>query len=249
VFQLALDPEQAFTQIGSDGKLLCEPVLRKDLLRLVNVLRHRGLSRSRGSPLDARQLRKRTLPVWWGACPWAGRRAPCQNGRSRAMAETRDPPAGLASVPQLKEAAAAKTWRLILVEIVDTAGRPVRTLLDGRRFMDPVTEDPKTDSIEIWEFVNTTMDTHPIHLHAVHFQVLDRQSFDARRYRATPEIVLTGKPIEAPPEEQGWKDTVLCPPGLVTRIITPFSGEPGHYVWHCHMLEHEDNEMMNAREL
>jgi len=74
--------------------------------------------------------------------------------------------------------------------------------------------------------------------------VLDRRPFDVRRYQRSAEVVLTGKAVQAPPEELGWKDTVLCPPGMLTRIIAPFIGEPGRYVWHCHMLEHEDNEMM-----
>jgi spore coat protein A len=117
-------------------------------------------------------------------------------------------------------------------------------LLNGLRFMDPVTEDPVNKTIEVWEFVNSTMDAHPIHLHAIHFQLLDREPFDVRRQQRTSEVVLTGKPIQPAPEEQGWKDTILCPPGQVTRIIAPFSGEPGRFVWHCHMLEHEDNEMM-----
>jgi spore coat protein A, manganese oxidase len=92
--------------------------------------------------------------------------------------------------------------------------------------------------------VNMTADAHPIHLHAVHFQLLDRRPFAVRPQQDKPEIVWTGKPIEAPPEERGWKDTILCPPRQATRIIIPFSGEPGKFVWHCHMLEHEDNEMM-----
>jgi spore coat protein A len=119
-----------------------------------------------------------------------------------------------------------------------------RMLLNGMRFMDPVTEDPVNGSTEIWEFLNPTIDAHPIHLHAIHFQVLGRQPFDVKRWRGAAEVAFTGSAIAAPPEEQGWKDTVLCPPGQLTRIIAPFSGEPGRYVWHCHMLEHEDNEMM-----
>jgi spore coat protein A len=117
-------------------------------------------------------------------------------------------------------------------------------LLDGKRFADPVSEDPISGTVEIWEFVNATNDTHPIHLHAVHFQLLDRRKFDLGRYRATRDVVLTGMPAIVAPEEAGWKDTIVCPPGRVTRIIVPFHAEPGRYVWHCHMVEHEDNEMM-----
>jgi spore coat protein A len=117
-------------------------------------------------------------------------------------------------------------------------------LLNGLRFDDPITEDPRNGTIEIWEIVNPTIDAHPIHLHAIHFQLLDRRRFDVRRHERTSEVVFIREAIPAAPEEQGWKDTILCPPGQVTRIIAPFSGSPGKFVWHCHMLEHEDNEMM-----
>jgi spore coat protein A len=157
---------------------------------------------------------------------------------------SRELPGRLARVDQIPESAAQKTRRLILMEEIGPGGRVQRTLLDGKRFMDPITEDPSHGTTEIWEFLNTTMDTHPIHLHAVHFQVLGRRAFDMRRWQATSETVFTGREIQAPREEQGWKDMVICPPGQLTRIIVPFSGEPGKYVWHCHMLEHEDNEMM-----
>jgi spore coat protein A len=162
----------------------------------------------------------------------------------REAVDTSKIPETLMSVPRLQEATAVKTRRLKLIEVMPQNGQPHRALLDGRRFMDPITEDPAKGSVEVWEFLNTTIDAHPIHLHAVHFQLLDRRPFDARRQRRTSEVVFTHKPIHPQPEERGWKDTVLCPPGQLTRIVTPFTGEPGRYVWHCHMLEHEDNEMM-----
>jgi spore coat protein A len=136
---------------------------------------------------------------------------------------------------------AVKTRRLTLQEDLAANGR---LLLNGLRYMDAVTEDPSNGSVEIWEIANTTIDTHPIHLHAVHFQLLDRRQFDLARWLRTAEIAFTRPAIPAPPEEQGWKDIILCPPAHVTRIIVPFHGEPGRFVWHCHMLEHEDNEMM-----
>jgi len=245
VFQMALAPEQALFQIASDGGLLCEPLVRKEIRiapgeRLDVIVDFTG-----------RQGRRMML-VNYGRAPYpsGGALIPGHvlefrvKRSSGADPQARDIPATLSSVPQLKEAEAVNHRRLLLVEIMGAGGRPHRTLLDGRRFMDPITEDPKNGSMEIWEFVNTTGDAHPIHLHTVHFQLLDRRAFDSRRYRLTSEIVMTGSAMGAPPEEQGWKDTILCPPAQVTRIIVPFSGEPGRYVWHCHMLEHEDNEMM-----
>jgi FtsP/CotA-like multicopper oxidase with cupredoxin domain len=128
--------------------------------------------------------------------------------------------------------------------------------------MDPVSETPALGDTEIWEFANLTADTHPIHLHLVQFQVLGRQAFRASDYaklqrpKRGPLAPFLAGPVKAPdPNERGWKDTVRANPGEVTRILVRFArvnggdysfdptAEPG-YVWHCHILEHEDNEMM-----
>jgi spore coat protein A len=127
-------------------------------------------------------------------------------------------------------------------------------LLDGKHWDDPITEDPKAGSIEIWSFANTTGDVHPIHLHLVQFQVLNRQPFDTKAYLQTGKLVFTNIPM--PPESNerpAWKDTIKTYSGYVTRVIARFNlpagtlakpGEEFRYVWHCHVLEHEDNEMM-----
>jgi spore coat protein A len=73
---------------------------------------------------------------------------------------------------------------------------------------------------------------------------LDRRPFDLAVYQLTKKIVFTGAAVELAPGEQGWKDTVRVDPMTITRIIVKFEGFAGRYVWHCHLLEHEDNEMM-----
>jgi bilirubin oxidase len=108
---------------------------------------------------------------------------------------------------------------------LDAAGAPV-----AHAWADPVTETPALGSTEVWEIHNFTADAHPIHVHLVHFQVLDRRPF--------------GRPAHAPePWEVGFKDTVVAYPDQVTRIKAKFD-LPGLYPWHCHIVEHEDNEMM-----
>jgi len=245
VFQLSLVPDQPLYQIGTDGGLLTEPVVRNELLiapgeRIDTIIDFGG------------REGRRLMMVNTGPAPYPSGGAPVpgpviQFRVSRPLRQEANKsriPDNLVRVPRLQEAQAVKTRTLKLVEIMASSSQPHRVLLDGKRFMDPVSEDPLKDSVEIWEFVNTTKDAHPIHLHAVHFQLLNRHRFDVRRLQQTSELVLLGKPLLPPPEEQGWKDTILCPPGQVTRIITPFEAEPGRFVWHCHMLEHEDNEMM-----
>jgi FtsP/CotA-like multicopper oxidase with cupredoxin domain len=118
------------------------------------------------------------------------------------------------------------------------AGLPVEHL-----WMDPVTENPGVGDTEIWELYNTTADAHPMHVHEVTFAVVDREglAMDGE----DPELPLRTNGSVTPPEpwETGFKDTVIAYPGQVTRIKATFA-TPGQYVWHCHIVEHEDNEMM-----
>ena len=130
---------------------------------------------------------------------------------------------------------AIKTRYMTLEETKDALGNPIEVLLNGKHYVDPVTEDPRLNAVEIWELDNRTSDTHPIHLHLVQFQVLDRKL-------KAPDGSYTYTPVD--PNELGWKDTVRCPPAEITRIIMRFTGHTGRFVWHCHMLEHEDHDMM-----
>lgn len=163
-----------------------------------------------------------------------------------------------------------------ILTLTDVAGRNgvAMMLLDGQKWDAPVTEIPKLGVTEEWLIVNPTMDTHPIHLHLVQFQVVERQTFNIPLYLkewtqlngnppltqatknvASLETFLTGTPRLAEASEQGWKDTVSVGSGEVLTIRIrwatqngdqfPFDATAGPgYVWHCHILEHEDNQMM-----
>jgi bilirubin oxidase len=96
----------------------------------------------------------------------------------------------------------------------------------------PMTENPELNSIETWEIYNFTEDAHPIHIHEVQFEVVDRHPLD-------------GDPYGPEPGETGFKDTVIAYPGEITRVKALYD-RPGLFVWHCHIVEHEDNEMMRA---
>ncbi len=158
-------------------------------------------------------------------------------------------PAQLRDVPRMPEASAVVTRTLTLNDHSDHSGQPMRMLLNDRHWSMPVTEKPALDSVEIWSLLNLTDDVHPVHLHLVRFQILDRRPFDQFAYNATRELRYTGPAAPPPPNESGWKDTVRADPGTVTRIIVRFEGFAGRYVWHCHLLEHEDNEMMRPYEI
>lgn len=131
----------------------------------------------------------------------------------------------------------------------EDTSRSIRMLLNGTPWHMPVTETPAFNTTEIWEFVNLTEDVHPIHLHLVKFQLLNRRPFDVTHFKKERELRYLAPAIAASPDEAGWKDTIRAETGMATRIIVPFEGFKGRYVWHCHALEHEDNDMMRPYEI
>jgi spore coat protein A len=158
-------------------------------------------------------------------------------------------PATLRPIKRMAEVDAVRTRTLRLLESDDTAGNSMIMLLDGKRFHEPISEKPVLETTEIWELVNVTGDTHPIHLHLVRFQILDRRPYDRFAYNLDRTLRYTGPAVPPAANEAGWKDTVRTDPDTVTRIIVRFEGYTGRYVWHCHLLEHEDNEMMRPYEV
>ena len=110
--------------------------------------------------------------------------------------------------------------------------------------MDAVTENPAVGATEVWEFYNTTGDAHPMHVHEVVFEVVNRRRPRAGgRGGGRADPAGRGGHHRPEPWETGFKDTVIAYPGQVTRVKALFD-KPGQFVWHCHIVEHEDNEMM-----
>jgi len=112
-------------------------------------------------------------------------------------------------------------------------------LINGLGWND-ITEYPVLGTVETWRFINDSGVSHPMHMHLVFFQVLDRQDYQ----RVNGEIVPIGEPRPPDPWEAGWKDTVMVHPGELVRVIARFEDYAGKYAYHCHILEHEDHEMM-----
>ena len=155
--------------------------------------------------------------------------------------DTSVPPAYLRLPSVTAIGAPSRTRQMSLNELDSTyfADAPIVGMLgsltaDGKgnplAWDDPVTENPARGSTEVWELYNFTEDGHPIHLHLVQFQVVNRQAFGG---------------TVRPPEvwETGFKDTLIALPQEVTRLKARFD-IAGRYVWHCHIVDHEDNEMM-----
>jgi spore coat protein A len=235
-FHLSLSDGHTFYQIGTDQGLLPAPVRiervglapaeRADLIVDFSAAAGQNVVMNNDVAFTVMQFR-------------------VARAASRGAGDRKALPAVLRPVPRMVESAAVKTRTLSLVEIDDPVQRPMTMLLNNAHWSMPVTESPVLDSTEIWELLNTTDDAHPIHLHLVRFQILDRRRFDVANYWMTGgKVRYTGDATPPEPGEAGWKDTVRADPGMVTRIIIRFEGFTGRYVWHCHLLEHEDNEMM-----
>jgi spore coat protein A len=235
-YRLLLNEGAEFKQIGSDQGLLASPVTmpyvqlapgeRADVV--IDFSGHRGAKILLSS--DALVLMQFNV------------------GSQRAE-DRSELPTALRPLPRLAESSAVLTRRLTLDENVSGKGESQGMQLNKTAWHEPVTEKPVLGTTEIWELVNLTEDIHPIHLHMVKFQILDRRPFETFQYmtQGTLHFFADASPPDA--NEMGWKDTVRVNQGTVTRIIVPFHGYAGRYVWHCHILEHEDNEMMRPYEI
>jgi spore coat protein A len=236
-FGLALDNHQPMVQIGSDQGLLATPVEQK-FFALAPAERADLL-------IDFSHLAGQTIHLRTGALDILQFRVANQ----ASSAPTHSIPKALRTVTRTPESSATFTRRITLNEYQDRLQNPMIMLINNKHWHEPTTEFPKLNTTEIWEFVNQTEDTHPMHIHLVRFQILDRRTFDQFELMTNKKIRFSG-PVQAPaPNEMGWKDTVLCPSGQVTRVIVRFEGYTGKYLYHCHILEHEANDMMRPFEV
>jgi spore coat protein A len=176
---------------------------------------------------------------------------------SPSGADTSQVPESLTAVPELSFDVVDNRRYLPLVQSSDDYGRPMPLLgsadnRSGNRLTDPPTETPTVGETELWTVANLTGMTHPIHLHLVHFQVLGRQSIDY-----DPADTVDPDTLREPePSERGWNDVVNVDPGDVVHLLVHFgeydglfNDQTGRYMWHCHMLEHEDHDMMRPMEV
>jgi spore coat protein A len=247
--RLALSSGQPLHQIGAEGGFLPKPL---DLTHILMTPAERAdvildFSGREGETITL--TNDAPAPFPGGGAIVIRKLMQFKVTRPLSAPDTSSLPASLGVVPALSEDQVAKVRDLTLSEELDAQGNSKRLLLDGLPFAAPVTEKPRLGTTEIWRLINLTMDAHPIHLHQTTFHVLDRQPFDVARYQATKQLVFTGPAIRRAANEAGLKDTVRAMPGEVTRILAPFRDFSGSYVWHCHILEHEDNDMMRPLEI
>lgn len=287
----------SFIQIGAEGGLFNAPAILKELLIapgeradiLVDFSRLAPgtkiiLQNSAVAPFPSGKPRPRAggspLPQIMQFTVVSG--AGC-NGRVPTTLRINKP-----QLTPLNQFAPVRQRYLTLAEIMGPAG-PLVVLLNYLYWDEALTNpnfmiQPQVNTLEQWNIINLTADTHPIHLHLVQFRVLNRQKLNVtqylKAYTATgprtvgitnppggatvpadyppidPTPYLSGPATPPRANEVGWKDTVQANPGEVTRLLVPFGASipnvnipfgnsfTGLYVWHCHLLDHEDNEMM-----
>lgn len=238
-----LDSGQPFYQIGTDRGLLEKPVKMNEILLLTTeradvivdfsgffgksiVLKNvfKGTSRETA---DVMQFRV--------SVPLKGK-------------DTGSIPDRLRKIDFLSANMASRTRDLTLVRVADQYGRSLN-LLDGKMWIDRISEKIELGAVEIWRLINVSDDDHPIHLHIVDMQIIERQPFDVAHYQAAGKLKFTGDAAPPEPNERGFKDTIRATAGQVTTFIAAFGPVTGRFVWHCHMLEHEDYEMMRPFEI
>lgn len=235
-YNLSLSNSLSFYQIGTDGGLLDKPVRLSSFIlepaeRIDIIIDFANLERQEITLLNADTDPNTSVVMQFKVdLPLKGR-------------DASQIPKELYPMDNLDPRLARKTRDMTLSASTDEYGRPM-LLLNNMMWQDPATEKPELDSIEVWNILNLTAFAHPIHVHLVQFRIIDRRPFDVQTYQREGKIVYTG-PAELPePYESGWKDTMRAEPGKANRIIMHFKEHSGDYVWHCHILEHEDHDMM-----
>ncbi|GJP49539.1 hypothetical protein CLOM_g8738 [Closterium sp. NIES-68] len=260
-------------QIGSDGGYLAKPVYSKSLL-LIPGARHDVLVDFSNLPANCRDV----ILTNSAPAPYPAGVAPDANiglvmrfvltNRKRFPAPAI--PNQISYIPPLDYKTVANVrWHRLMEEMDPKTNLPIRVTIDGLGFGDPTKDFPKENSNEIWNFINLSVDAHPIHLHLIDHRPISRRPFDVMAYNAgrctftgkkTKPSCFTGPRIWVDPSEKGWKDTTLAYPGQVLTIWTGWHDNNGlsfkfdstvgpGYVYHCHMLEHEDNDMMRPYKL
>lgn len=239
-YELKLSNDEVFHQIGTDLGLLhhpvdietfvLEPAERMDLIIDFSAYKGQKIilqNIAQGPPSPGMESIMKFIVEDELKCP-----------------DTSTIPEELMPMHKIEPDLAIRERTMQLDETTDHYGR-VLHLLNHKMWDAPATEKPKLDTIEIWHLVNNFNFPHPIHLHLVHFEILGRKEFTSEDFDKYGNYKFDLTKINPPSKyENGPKDVVRTEPGQVTSIVMHFKEHSGDYVWHCHILEHEDHDMM-----
>ncbi len=240
VFRVALSNGATFQVIGNDGGLLPAPVTVSQLT-IHGGERYDVVMDFEPYPAGTEIILTNDAPAPFPGDPGIGVIPNVMKFIVTDQPGHVDPiPAALRPVDPLLEGDAVMTRTFEMEKIADPSPCTANVWKINGLGWDDITEYPELGDTEIWSFVNKSGVAHPMHMHLVFFQLLDRQPFELIGGVVTPAVM----PTPAGPQEAGWKDTVEVPPFEIVRVIARFEDYAGKYAYHCHILEHEDHEMM-----
>ena len=252
-YTLAFEPRVPFVLIGTDAGFLDSPVVLDKLTlapaERADVIVDFSRRNVRGRQVMLLNSAPTPFPKGEPANPRTTGRVMAFRVGTGPVTDASGIPGRLRSEPLPEAVPPTVTRELVLLEDKDAFGRSktlLGTVRDGAKtWHDPITEDPLIDTVEAWDIYNTTDDTHPIHIHLVQFRVVSHRRFDGKPQAngALERVKWLGNDSPPGPDERGPKDTVRVSPNTRTRVVMRFD-RPGRYVWHCHILSHEDHEMM-----
>ncbi len=230
IYNLAFSNNADLLIIGNDGGLLKSPAAVKSILispgeRLDVLVNFSGLTEGSDVYLESRQFSNA------GSVQGKQKFKILRFKIKNIVNDRFSVPTTLASVNSISTSAVTTTRNFVINEMqMSGSGMTGLHKINGKTYdKNRIDETVSANTTELWVFDNTNgQEPHPIHLHAVHFQLLER----------------TGGRGQLTAAESGWKDTVLVLPGEKVKMIVPFAGNAGKFVLHCHNLEHEDDGMM-----
>lgn len=254
-YALSLSNGLPFTVIGDDGGLLGKPIVRESLV--ISPGERYDVVVDFGGESPGAEI----LLLNSAAAPYPGNEGGGHEHRGAGSQGTASlpeimkfivganagfawtPPNVLRPVTPIPESEATVSRDFILRKMDDPCTGSMWMIND--RSWNDITERPQLGATEIWRFANPSGTVHPMHLHLVRFQVLDRQPI----LLLDDTIVPTGPAVPPDSSMAGWKDTVPVLPNEAVRVIARFDDYLGRFAYHCHILEHEDQEMMRQFEV
>ncbi|XP_023538288.1 multicopper oxidase LPR2-like isoform X2 [Cucurbita pepo subsp. pepo] len=263
-----------FIHVGSDSAYLAKPVVSKAILLAPSEIADVVVDFSKSMSDTVILANGAAYPYPSGDPASEGNNKVMKFYISRKKeVETQRVPSKLIEYPKPKLSDASHTRYIAMYEYTSDIDEPIHLYINGKRYEAPVTEKPKVGSTEIWYVINLTEDNHPLHIHLGLLAALDQtelvrlEEFKDCMTRKNDAVKCKieqharGKRIKVSSHEKGWKNVYKMMPGYVTKILVRFSNiqsnasypfdataEPG-YVYHCHILDHEDNEMMRPLKL
>ncbi|CAL5445248.1 unnamed protein product [Camellia sinensis] len=275
-FRFSLTNGLSFVQVGSDASFLRSPVTTRSILLAPSEIADVVIDFSTTSANQSELTNDAPFPYPTGSAVDQLNSKVMKFiiiPSASILPDKSTVPSILKNYPTPTTAGASTTRYIMLYEYKSATGNPTHLYINGKSFFAPVTETPKSGTTEVWEVINLTQDNHPLHIHLAEFQAIKVQQIvdlagftkcmktmnDAIACNATGHV--TGNLLSVPDYEKTWKNVVKIEPGNQTTVVVKFNlidndapypfdatAQPG-YVYHCHILDHEDNEMIRPLKL